>query len=113
MEVLRNRTAIVTGAAQGIGESIALEFAGEGAQVAVADINFEGAKAVAARAESNGGEAMAIEVDVTQEASIVSMVKTVVAKYGSIDILVNNAGAYPRFVWHEMTAKQWDDTQAH
>ncbi len=112
MGALQNRIAIVTGAAQGIGESIALEFAAEGARVAVADINSEGAKRVAALAESNGGVATAVEVDVTQEASVASMVTTVIAKYGSVDILVNNAGAYPRFVWHEMTVEQWDQTQA-
>jgi 3-oxoacyl-[acyl-carrier protein] reductase len=112
MEVLADRVAIVTGAAQGIGESIALEFAAEGARVAVADINFDGAKRVARLAEANGGAAIAVEVDVTKEASVVAMVKAVVAKYGSVDILVNNAGAYPRFVWHEMTVEQWDHTQA-
>jgi 3-oxoacyl-[acyl-carrier protein] reductase len=112
MGALNNRVAIVTGAAQGIGESIALQFAAEGARVAVTDINFEGAKRVAALANSSGGVATAIEVDVREEASIVSMVKAVVAKYDSVDILVNNAGAYPRFVWHEMTVQQWDDTQA-
>jgi 3-oxoacyl-[acyl-carrier protein] reductase len=109
---LQSRIAIVTGAAQGIGESIALEFAAEGARIAVADINFEGAKRVAALAESRGSVAMAVEVDVTQETSIVAMVKIVVAKYGSVDVLVNNAGAYPRFVWHEMTVEQWDHIQA-
>jgi 3-oxoacyl-[acyl-carrier protein] reductase len=112
VDALHNRIAIVTGSAQGIGESIALEFAREGARVAVADINFEGAKRVVALAESNGGVATAIEADVTQEASVARMVQTVVAQYGSIDILVNNAGAYPRFVWNEMTVQQWDDIQA-
>ena len=112
MDALHNLVAIVTGSAQGIGESIALEFAREGARVAVADINFEGAKRVAVQAESNGGIATAIEADVTREDSVAKMVKTVVAQYGSVDILVNNAGIYPRFVWHEMTLQQWDDTQA-
>jgi 3-oxoacyl-[acyl-carrier protein] reductase len=112
VRTLHDRIAIVTGAAQGIGESIALEFAAEGARVAIADINFEGAQRVAALAEANGGAAMAVDVDVTQEASIGSMVKTVVAKYGSVNILVNNAGIYPRLVWHEMTVEQWDHIQA-
>jgi 3-oxoacyl-[acyl-carrier protein] reductase len=89
---LGGQTAIVTGAAQGIGEGIATRLAAAGATVAVADRNLESAQATAARLEDSGAQAFAVAVDVTDAASIQSMVEQVLAKTGRIDILVNNAG---------------------
>ncbi len=112
MGVLMNRVAIVTGGGNGIGEVIALESAAEGAKVAVVDIDFEGAKRVAARIGEAGATALAVQADVSNEASVASMVSTVVEHFGGIHILVNNAGIDPRCVWHEMSVEQWDQVQA-
>ena len=112
MGVLANRLAIVTGGGNGIGEGIALEFAAEGAKVAVVDIDFEGAKRVVARLLGSGATALAAQADVSNEASVASMVSTVVEHFGAINILVNNAGKDPRYVWHEMSVEQWDHIQA-
>jgi NAD(P)-dependent dehydrogenase (short-subunit alcohol dehydrogenase family) len=89
---LTGQTAIVTGAAQGIGEGIATRLAQAGAHVAVADRNTEEAEASAQRISAAGSKAFAVAVDVTDSSSIETMVNTVLAKTGQIDILVNNAG---------------------
>src|SRR5215469_8080136 len=109
MGVLSERVAIVTGAAQGIGEAIVHEFAAEGAHVVVADINSEGALRVAKNIESTGGKALSLALDVTREESVDAMMKAAAQHCHSVDILVNNAGIYPRFTWHEMSVDQWDN----
>lgn len=84
---LSGKVAVVTGASQGLGEALALRLSREGCKVAVCDINFEGAKAVAAKC----AEAFAAAVDVTKFDQCEAMAKQVMEKYGSIDILVCNA----------------------
>ncbi|MEX2554435.1 MAG: SDR family NAD(P)-dependent oxidoreductase, partial [Actinomycetota bacterium] len=91
---LREKVAIITGAGQGIGRAYALRFADEGAKVAVADLNDANADAVAKEIEAAGGRAMAVHVDVADEASTQEMAKTVVDAWDRIDILVNNAGIF-------------------
>ena len=86
---LTGQTAIVTGAATGIGEAIARRLADAGAAVAVADLNLTGATEVA---RSIGGDAFAIEIDVSRSESVNAAIATVMARRGRIDILVNNAG---------------------
>jgi len=101
--------AIITGAAQGFGESIARIFAHEGASVAIADLNLEGAKRVASEVEASGGSAMAIKVDVTQPQEVAKMVEELLNRWNAIDILVNNAGGwYKSFPIAEFTDDQWD-----
>jgi 2-dehydro-3-deoxy-L-rhamnonate dehydrogenase (NAD+) len=102
---LAGRTAIVTGAATGIGQAIAIRLADAGATVAVIDLNLPGAKAVAA-ALPNG--AFAIEADVADAASVGRAVDQVLEQTGRIDILVNNAGiAGPAaYIW-EQTDENW------
>ncbi|MDE0434492.1 MAG: SDR family NAD(P)-dependent oxidoreductase [Bryobacterales bacterium] len=89
---LAGQTAIVTGAAQGIGEGIAARLARAGARVAVADRNTAAAEASADRLGGIGAQAFSVSVDVASPSSIEAMVEQVLAKTGRIDILVNNAG---------------------
>ncbi len=86
---LTGQTAIITGSATGIGETIARRLAKAGATVVVADMNLAGATEVA---QSIGGSAFAVELDVTSAASAEQAVAAVLAKTGRLDILVNNAG---------------------
>lgn len=88
---LANKTAIVTGAASGFGAGIARRFAAEGARVMVADLNAEGARAVA---NEIGG--IAQPVDVANGASVAAMAEAALAAWGRVDILVNNAGVTHR-----------------
>ncbi len=84
---LKDKTAIVTGGASGFGAGIARRFAAEGAQVMVADLNTEGARALAAEI---GGLAQA--VDVADNASVKAMAGAALSEWGRVDILINNAG---------------------
>jgi NAD(P)-dependent dehydrogenase (short-subunit alcohol dehydrogenase family) len=88
------KTAIVTGAGQGIGEAYAKALATEGAAVAVADLNTEQASRVAAEIEAKGGAALAVTVDVANAESTIEMTAAVATAFGGIDFLVNNAAIY-------------------
>jgi 3-oxoacyl-[acyl-carrier protein] reductase len=91
---LRDRVAIVTGAAQGIGRAYALRFAQEGAHVVVADIRDEQARAVAGECTRLGPEAIGLRVDVADETSTRALADATVARFGRVDVLVNNAAIY-------------------
>jgi 3-hydroxybutyrate dehydrogenase len=80
---LKNKTAIVTGAASGIGKDIALVFAREGARVAIADLNKSAADAAAQEIKAAGGQATAVAMDVTNEAAVNDGIKAVVSAFGS------------------------------
>jgi 3-oxoacyl-[acyl-carrier protein] reductase len=88
------KVAIVTGAARGIGEGYAQRLAKEGAAVVVADIDEEGAHRVAKAIEADGGKAIGVRVDVSDQASTDAMAEATVAAFGGIDFLVNNAAIY-------------------
>lgn len=94
---LENKVAVVTGAASGMGKAIAELYAKEGAKVIVADLNAEGAKAVADGITNNGGVALAIQANVAKLEDIENMIDTAVKEYGTLDILVNNAGIMDGF----------------
>ncbi len=87
---LAHKVAIVTGAASGFGAEIARRCAEEGAQVMLADLNLDGARAVAA--DCAGGRGLAIACDVTRRADIDALVAATVERFGRIDVVVNNAG---------------------
>jgi 2-hydroxycyclohexanecarboxyl-CoA dehydrogenase len=89
---LKGKVAIITGAGQGVGEGIAMTLAKEGARVVVNDFFQDRADKVAKDITAEGGEAIALQADVTDFDSVTKMVKTAVDKFGRIDILVNNAG---------------------
>ncbi|RFA23682.1 pyridoxal 4-dehydrogenase, SDR-type [Subtercola boreus] len=96
------RVALVTGAAQGIGAAIADELAADGMLVVVADVNLEGAEAVAAR---NSGVAKLL--DVSDPERVQAVVDEIVAEFGRIDVLVNNAALVPLTPWAEISFEEW------
>ena len=89
---LKGKVALVTGAASGLGREIAETYAKAGAAVGVADLNIDGANAVAEAIVAAGGQAIGLAMDVSDEDQVNQGVDALVAKYGSIDILVSNAG---------------------
>ena len=89
---LKNKVAIITGAASGIGKEIAFEYAREGAKVAIADLSGEAALATAAEINKSGGTAMGVTMNVTDEAQVDAGVAQVVAAFGGVDVLISNAG---------------------
>jgi 3-hydroxybutyrate dehydrogenase len=90
---LQDKICIVTGAARGIGEGIARRYVEEGAKVAIADLNLDGAKETAAKLSEMGpGEAMGLAMDVTNEDQVNIGVAAVAERWGGIDVLVSNAG---------------------
>ncbi|GAA2864501.1 glucose 1-dehydrogenase [Pseudonocardia halophobica] len=89
---MSNRTAFVTGGAQGIGQGIATTLGGHGFKVAVVDLNLEAAQATAKSITDAGGTAVAVQADVTDTASVQAAVKTVTEELGPVEVAVNNAG---------------------
>jgi NAD(P)-dependent dehydrogenase (short-subunit alcohol dehydrogenase family) len=89
---LEGKSAIVTGAGQGIGEAIAVAFCTQGARVVIAERNPETGAAVAAGIRAKGGEALFVHTDVADRASVEAMVQAALGAFGTVDILVNNAG---------------------
>ena len=105
---LTGKTAIVTGAAQGIGKEIALNLAQEGANIAIVDVNLEQAEKTAQELSSLGRETMALKVDVSRGAEVEEMVNKILDKFGKIDILVNNAGITRDNLLLRMKEEEWD-----
>ena len=113
---LKDKSAIITGAASGIGKDIALGFAREGAKVAIADLKQEAADATAAEIRAVGGIAMGVTMDVADEQAVNMGVAAVVAEFGGVDVLVSNAGIqivhpideFPFAEWKKMLAIHLD-----
>ncbi len=89
---LKNKVAVVTGSANGIGKEIAIEFAREGARVVIADLSLQAATATANELIAAGGQAMPLEMNVTNEAQVDAGIAQVAAAWGGVDVLVSNAG---------------------
>ena len=108
MSVLQEMTAFVTGAGSGIGRAIALRLAADGARVAVADINLEGARDTQALIRDQGGEAIVVLVDVAQLESVRDAVQQVHAALGPVTGLINNAGWERIEPFLQNTPELWD-----
>jgi 3-hydroxybutyrate dehydrogenase len=104
---LKDKSAIVTGAASGIGKDIALVFAREGAKVAIADLNIAAADAVAKEIQAAGGKAMAVAMDVTSESAVNDGVAAVASGFGGVDVLVSNAGIQIVHPIEEISYAEW------
>jgi NAD(P)-dependent dehydrogenase (short-subunit alcohol dehydrogenase family) len=104
---LTEKTAIVTGGAQGMGFAIADMLAANGVNVTICDINGESAFAAAERLKVKGYNTYGIKVDVTNEQEVNALVEEAVAKYGGIDILVNNAGTLKPTRIDDITYSEW------
>jgi 3-oxoacyl-[acyl-carrier protein] reductase len=109
MDKLRDRVAIVTGGARGIGGAIATAFAAEGADVVIADLLDEDVAAPVLEAiEAAGRRSLLVRTDVSQEADVRAMVDRASAEFGDIDILVNDAGTFSQVMFHELSVLEWD-----
>lgn len=107
-KALQDRSAIVTGGAQGLGEAICHRLAREGAHVLIVDVNLEGAEQVAADiAGRTDRRAIAIETDVTNEAQVEATVDRAVREFGQLDIMVSNAGILISGSVDEFPAEDW------
>lgn len=104
---LTGQVALVTGSASGIGRDIAQTYAKAGAAVGIADINIEAAQKVVDAIKSQGGKALAIEMDVTSEDAVNVGVQKLVDSFGGIDILVSNAGIQIIDPIHKMSYDNW------
>jgi 3-oxoacyl-[acyl-carrier protein] reductase len=91
---LTGKTAIVTGGAGGIGIHVAIEYAKAGAKVVVASRNLENLNQVVDKIDANGGQSLAIEVDITDSEQVDNMIAQTVDKFGSLDVIVNSAGRW-------------------
>ena len=100
---LEGKVAIITGGGRGIGRAFALRFAEEGARLLLPDISLERAEGVAKEIRAKGGQALAMETDISDEDATRKMAEMVIKQYGKVDILVNNAA-----VWYELNITPWD-----
>ena len=89
---LNNKTAVITGGGNGIGKALCVALAGAGAKVVIADIELEAAMAVKTQLDANGHQSIAVQVDVSDESSVIALRDAAVETFGSVYILVNNAG---------------------
>jgi NAD(P)-dependent dehydrogenase (short-subunit alcohol dehydrogenase family) len=105
---LKDRVALITGAAGGIGEATALRFAEEGASVVLADIQFERVEALAQKINREGGNALSQEMDVRNRNEVQRAVQKVVKEFGRLDILINNAGLNIAVVAKKTTEEEWN-----
>ena len=107
---LKDKVAVITGGAQGIGRAVALAMAREEAKVVVADLQGEKAKSVADEVKALSRDALALEVNVASESSVKQMAKATFDAFGRIDILVNDAGIYLKSAVVDLTEADWDRT---
>ncbi|NEM91818.1 SDR family NAD(P)-dependent oxidoreductase [Galbitalea soli] len=107
-ERLAGRTIIVTGAASGIGAGLARGFAAEGANVVIADLNLDAGAGIAAEIEANGGQAIAVRVDVTDRVQVAAGVYAAVERFGRLDAYFNNAGMNAPMKYIDITESNFE-----
>ncbi len=110
-DLLKGQVAIITGAGRGLGREFALKFAREGAKLLLPDIDLHKAENTARDINSAGGEATAIETDISKESATTKMAEKVIQLYGKVDILLNNAAMYygvNNKPWDAWTGEEWD-----
>jgi len=105
---LKDKVALITGGARGIGQAIAMAFAKEGADIVVADVNLEVAQKTASEIEALGRKSLALEMDVTDYAKVEEGLNKILDKFGKVDILVNNAGITKDNLILRMSQSEWD-----
>jgi 3-oxoacyl-[acyl-carrier protein] reductase len=105
---LKDKVALITGGARGIGREIALTFAKEGADVAVADVNLDEANKACLEIETLGRKAIALQMDVTDFAKVEEAINKILDKLAKVDILVNNAGITKDNLLLRMSLEEWD-----
>jgi 3-oxoacyl-[acyl-carrier protein] reductase len=105
---LDHKTAIITGAAKGIGRGMARVFASEGANVIVVDMDDAGGSSAAEELGSTGAHAVFVQADITEKSSCEGAVAAAVDHFGQVDILCSNAGIYPSSRLEEISEEQWD-----
>jgi 3-oxoacyl-[acyl-carrier protein] reductase len=108
--VLKDKVAIITGAGRGIGKAFALRFAQEGAKLLLPDISLDGAEETVKEIKAKGGEAVAIQTNISDENDTKKMAEKVMGQYGKVDILINNAAIYyglNRKLWDAWTVEEW------
>jgi 3-oxoacyl-[acyl-carrier protein] reductase len=105
---LKDRVAIVTGAAKGIGRAVALTLVREGARVALLDIDKGSLEALKNEIERREGEALAVSCNVAKSGEVAEVVKRIFRTFGRIDILINNAGIIRRGTIETVTEEDWD-----
>ena len=104
---LRDKVAVVTGGASGIGRAICKLFSSEGARVVIADIDSEGGLETSDLIEANGGNALLVKTDVSQENQEKNLVNAAVDTFGGVDVLVNDAAAFVFGEIQDVTADDW------
>jgi 3-oxoacyl-[acyl-carrier protein] reductase len=108
---LKDKVALVTGGAQGIGRAVALGMGREDAKIVVADLQAEKAQSVVDELRALGAEALAVEVDAADESSVRAMARSAFQRFGRVDILVNVAGIYyPKAAVVDLSEADWDRT---
>jgi NAD(P)-dependent dehydrogenase (short-subunit alcohol dehydrogenase family) len=105
---MKSKTVIVTGAGHGIGRAVAIEFAGAGANVVVADIDLPSAKDTVSLITAAGGRALAVETDVARAPSVIKLVEQALAAFGRLDVLVNNAAIQVNKTVEDTPVEEWE-----
>ncbi len=104
----KRKTALITGAGQGIGRGIAVRLARDGYNIAIADINLNNLAEAAQEISALGVRVLKIEADVSSAHDVQHMIQATVDEFESLDVLVNNAGIYPFTPFMDITEEQWD-----
>lgn len=112
MKRLNQKTAIITGGGTGIGRGIALALAQEGARLVLCGRRLERIQSVASEVQAMGGEALAVQADVSHEQDVARLTQAAIETYGRIDILVNNAAVFEEGELHALSIESWDRVMA-